>query len=166
MIDADVSLSSHVDLSLCYLSGLLAAGTPCVVVLIPLILFRFRGHIDRHLLWFVLGFVISYAALGLVASKVLSSPLQNGIRLGLSGSMVILGTLTINGKINPIDLPFRDNSFLLGVGFAMLISVNPWYGLFPQVFPLLEWSGVYMTQENPVPPLPPSCSGWIVNWGE
>ena len=117
---------SQLDIPLCYLSGLLAAGSPCVVVLIPLILYRFKDHLDRHLLWFVLGFLLSYVVLGYTASQILSSSLQNGVRLGLGGSFALLGSLSVNGKINPIDMPFRDNSFLLGVGFAMLISVNPW----------------------------------------
>jgi len=118
---------SQLDIPFCYISGVLAAGSPCVVVLIPLILYRFRGNTHfMQLLYFTSGFIVSYVGLGYAASQAMRSPFQNGFKLGLGAIFTLLGVLSSKGKVAPPEMNLlKGNEFILGAGFALLISVNP-----------------------------------------
>jgi len=108
----------------------LAAGSPCVVVLIPLILYRFRGTFDQNLVYFIVGFLASYTFFGFTANSFLTSSFQDGFKLGIGGIFVVLGVLSVNGKVNAVPVKIKDNSFMTGVGYSLLISANPWYCLY------------------------------------
>ena len=115
-----------------YSSGVLAAGSPCVIVLVPLTLYRFRhGHDGVAFALFVLGFLLAYTALGLLTTQLLASPLQQGVKAGLGGAFMLLGTATARGSIEAVHLPLSSNTFALGGIFALLVSVNPWCACAP-----------------------------------
>jgi len=63
----------------------------------------------------------------LVATRLLVSSVQNGVRAGLGGVFSVTGMLCFTGFINPLDLPALTNPFAVGGLFALVVSVNPWY---------------------------------------
>ena len=116
------------NLGISFLSGIIAAFTPCVIVLMPILLYRFFHEKENNYikyLQFIIGFIISYIALGYILSELFTSSIQNGIKFGLGLLFIILGILSIMKKLNPINLPSFNNSFLLGLIFAIIISFNP-----------------------------------------
>lgn len=117
---------AELDLPLCYFSGVMAAGSPCVIVLIPLILRRFQGRVDHHLVLFSLGFIICYVLISFTANTVLTSSIQNGFKMGLGSIFAVTGILTTTGGISTFQMPIMHNEFFIGSVFAMLVSVNPW----------------------------------------
>lgn len=126
--------------ALSYSSGLLAAVSPCVVVLIPLVLFRFMSDTKRKsahaheppkrtphrdVLLFAVGFQFSYLLFGYFLSQLLTSSIQNGFKIGLGSLFVMLSALSITNRLDPMHMPLFDNTFLMGVSFALLLSFNP-----------------------------------------
>jgi len=126
--DAVTALAALGRLGASYTSGVLAAGSPCVVVLVPLTLYRFRHGHGWPFVAFLAGFMVSYAILGLFATQLLASPVQQGIKAGLGSAFMLLGTAGALGTVDPIKLPLHENTVVLGAVFAALVSVNPWYG--------------------------------------
>jgi len=113
---------------LSYFSGLVAAFTPCVIVLMPILLYRFFHEKSKQ--WFdfsmfVLSFLISYVIFGYFLSSIFTSIIQEGLKIGLGLLFVILGILAIMRRLNPINFPLIKNIYLLGFVFAMIISFNP-----------------------------------------
>jgi cytochrome c biogenesis protein CcdA len=111
-----------------FLSGIVAAFTPCVIVLFPLVLYRFFSEDKKEIkpyLLFTGGFLIAYLLFGYFISGLLSSFIQNGFKVGLGLLFIILGILSVMGKLNPLHFPLVKNSFLLGVMFALALSFNP-----------------------------------------
>lgn len=137
-------------LALSYSSGLLASLSPCVVVLLPLLLVRFlpkeqqirrrnsnsaalpaaakpgsAGFPGRDILLFLVGFQVSYLTFGLAVSSLLSSSIQNGIFLGMGSFFTLVGVLGFFNALDPLQLPLFQKPFYFGLSFALLISVNP-----------------------------------------
>lgn len=138
-----------------FASGCLSAVSPCVLVLIPLLLFRFAR--PRHgavvqvelfdkdaalnhgrapaaeqgraplgeLAWFVAGFECAYVVFGLGVSTLFSSAVQAGIKLGLGCLFAVTGTVSLTDRIDPLHLPVFHSPALMGAAFAALISFNP-----------------------------------------
>lgn len=114
--------------SLAFISGLVSSITPCVIVLFPIILYRFFKKEEkqiRNFILFIAGFIITYVILGLIINKLFQSPIQNGIKIALGLTLIILGVLSLLNKINPLNLPIIKNPLLLGVIFSAAISINP-----------------------------------------
>lgn len=110
------------------ISGIIAAFTPCVVVLFPIILYRFINKQEKNwklFLIFILGFVTVYLASSYALAELLTSQLQEGMRLGIGFLFVALGLLGLFEKINPLNFPIIKNPFLLGSTFALLVALNP-----------------------------------------
>jgi len=128
-----------------YSSGLLAAVSPCVVVLIPLCLIRFiRANSSAtvsgpasswsffhpyplwlQLLHFLLGFQVSYLLFGFLLSEFLTSRFQTGFKLALGGIFVICSVLSAAGRIDPMKVPVVKSPLATGCMFALLLSFNP-----------------------------------------
>lgn len=110
------------------ISGILAAFSPCVIVLIPLFLFRFVNKKEtqwKNILLLILGFLISYILFGYFLSNIFTSEIQNGIKLGAGILFIVLGVLSLMKRINPLNFPLIKNPFLLGIFFALIIAINP-----------------------------------------
>lgn len=117
-----------VDLIVAFFSGLFASFSPCVVVLIPLMTYRFVESEQRSyksFLLLALGFLVTYLLLGYFLSGVFVSEVQNGFKLGLGILFAILGLLAFLNRLNPMDLPIFKNAILAGAVFSLIISVNP-----------------------------------------
>lgn len=108
-------------------SGIIASFTPCVIVLFPIVLYRFFNKEKNFIEYgkFVLGFLFSFILFGYLLFGLFSSPVANGIRLGLGLLFSILGILAFFDKINPLNFPLIKNSFLLGSSFALVLSFSP-----------------------------------------
>jgi len=111
-----------------FLAGLVASLTPCVVVLFPIVFYRFFH--EEHKEWksfslFVVGFLASFLVFGFIFQGLLTSGLENGIRLGLGIIFLGLGILALLNKINPMNFPLIKNTFLLGASFALILSFSP-----------------------------------------
>lgn len=116
------------DPALAFVSGILAAFSPCVVVLIPLVLYRFIENGNRQAKGIALmsaGFIAFFVIAGIVFSSLFQSEFQNGLRLALGMLFIALGILSYSDKINPMNFPIVKNPFILGAAFALAISVNP-----------------------------------------
>lgn len=117
---------------LAYSSGLLAAISPCVIVLVPLLLFRFlrepspgEGSQLVRLGYFAFGFQGSYLLFGYLLSAILTSSIQNGFKLGLGGLFFNVCLLATTGRLDPLSMPMFENTFAMGVSVALLMSFNP-----------------------------------------
>ncbi|MEM4638077.1 MAG: cytochrome c biogenesis protein CcdA [Candidatus Woesearchaeota archaeon] len=111
-----------------YLSGLLAAFTPCVIVLMPLLLYRFFNKEKKQwksFSFFIIGFLIFYFILSYLLASIFTSQIQNGFKLGLGIMFVVLGILSFMERLNPLDLPLVKNPFIIGVIFAIIAASNP-----------------------------------------
>ena len=111
-----------------FLSGILSAFTPCAIILIPLISYRFFNKKNKKIkqyVLFILGFILSYIILGYFLLELLTSRIQNGFKLGLGILFIILGILSLMKKLNPMNLPLSKCSFTSGIIFAILIAANP-----------------------------------------
>lgn len=116
------------NLTLSFLSGILAAFSPCVIVLIPILLYRFFHENEKE--WskfslFILGFLIFYLIFGYFLFQIFTSSIQNGIKFGIGLLFVVLGVLAVMNRLNPLNFPIIKNSFLLGSTFALIVSFNP-----------------------------------------
>ncbi len=111
-----------------FTSGIIAAFTPCVIVLIPLVLYKFFKKEKKQIKEFillVLGFLTSYILLSIIIASLFTSIIQNGIKLGFGLLFLTLGVLALMEKINPLNFSIIKNSFLLGSIFALLTSLSP-----------------------------------------
>lgn len=111
-----------------YISGIIAAFTPCVLVLMPLLLYRFFNREKKE--WinfgiFMAGYIFSYVLFGYVLSGLFTSFIQNGVKIGLGILFLALGILSFFNKINPLEFPLLKNPFLYGMSFALIVSINP-----------------------------------------
>lgn len=109
-------------------SGIVAAFTPCVIVLFPLVLYRFFSEDKKEIkpyLTFIAGFLIAYILFGYLISQLLTSFIQNGFKVGIGLMFIVLGILAVMGKLNPLHFPLVKNSFVLGILFALALSFNP-----------------------------------------
>jgi len=113
---------------LSFASGIIAAFTPCVIVLIPLVLYRFFNKEKRNFLAFSLfisGFLISYLIFGVFLTRIFTSAVQNGFKIGLGILFTIIGILAFFNRLNPLNMPIVKNPFLVGMVFALVISFSP-----------------------------------------
>lgn len=111
-----------------YTSGLIAAFTPCVAVLFPLLLYRFfnkEKHQWKQFSYFILGYLVTYLIFSYILSLLLNSTIQNGFKVGLGIIFIVLGILSLINRLNPLDFPLIKNPIILGGVFAMLVSFNP-----------------------------------------
>jgi len=116
------------DMALAFVSGILAAFSPCVIVLIPLVLYRFIENGGRQMKGIAVmsaGFITFFIIAGIVFSSLFQSEFQNGLRLALGMLFIALGILSYSDRINPLNFPLVKNPFILGAVFALAISVNP-----------------------------------------
>lgn len=113
---------------LSYFSGLITAFTPCVIVLMPIMLYRFFSKEKKQwksFLFFVIGFLVFYLILSYVLAGIFTSQVQNGFKLGLGILFVVLGILSFMERLNPLDMPAVANPFMLGAVFAIIAASNP-----------------------------------------
>lgn len=113
---------------LLFLSGVAASFTPCVVVLIPIVLFEVlakKKSKKRNLLLFSLGFLMFFAVFGYFLADLFSSSIQNGFRLGVGALLAVIGGLSFSGRIKPTNVPITGNPFALGGTFSLLLATNP-----------------------------------------
>jgi cytochrome c biogenesis protein CcdA len=111
-----------------FLSGIISAFTPCVIVLIPLLLYKFFQDNKKeyqHFIFFLTGYLLFYLIFGYFFKSILTSQIQNGFKFGLGTLFIVLGILAIFKKLNPINIPIIKNPFLLGMSFALIVSFNP-----------------------------------------
>ncbi len=111
-----------------FIAGIIGAFAPCVVVLIPLVVYRFFNKEEKQTKYFfifILGFLMTYTLLAISIQKMFTSGMQNGFKLGFGFIFIAIGILALMRKINPLKLPYVKNSFLLGIFYALLISANP-----------------------------------------
>lgn len=111
-----------------FTTGLVAAFTPCVIVLFPLVLYRFfqdeKKQYEQYLL-FIFGFLFSYMIFAYSLSGIFTSLIRNGFKFGLGLLFVVLAVLALWGKLNPLNFPAIKNSFVLGALFAIIVSFSP-----------------------------------------
>jgi len=110
------------------LAGILASFTPCVIVLFPITLYRFISAKKVNLRDYGLyaaGFLFTLVLIGLFFQKIFESEIGNGIKLGISIGLIVLGILQLLHKINPLNLPVVKNTFAFGMLFAIAIGINP-----------------------------------------
>lgn len=110
------------------LAGILAAFTPCVLVLFPSLVWRVSLQEEkpvRFTLLFTAGFISLFVILGLLVSEVLSSSAKYGFQLGIGLIFITLGILSLLKRFNPLDFPLIKNPLLYGIVFAIIAAVNP-----------------------------------------
>ena len=110
-----------------FLLGLVAAFTPCVIVLIPAIVYRFSGENFswKGVLGFSGVFVAVFFLIAQFFSYLFSSSVKFGFHLGIGIFFIILGILALRGRINPLNFPAIKNPYLFGLIFALIVAANP-----------------------------------------
>eukprot|EP00759_Apiculatamorpha_spiralis_P031065 PhF_6_TR32771/c0_g1_i3/m.48327 len=106
-------------------AGLVASVSPCVIVLVPLILCRFLNNKSTFTtLSFGVGFISSYVIFAMAVSAV-TTAVHIGFRLGAGALCTIIGLQTVTNQIDPISLPVVSNPFSVGTVYALMVSLNP-----------------------------------------
>ena len=110
-----------------FLLGLVAAFTPCVIVLIPALIYRFSGD---NFSWktvvpFTGVFVGVFFIVAQFFSYLFSSSIKFGFHLGIGILFIVLGVLALMNRINPMNFPAIKNPYLFGLIFALIIAANP-----------------------------------------
>ena len=128
-----------------FTAGLMAALSPCVIVLVPLVLCRFAPERAKDLsdgdgapgtaapppndakalAAFSVGFVATYMVLGLAMSGMMTIGLQAGIRIGGGILCAMLGALAYTDRLDPMNLPVVRQPIVLGGSFALMLTINP-----------------------------------------
>lgn len=114
--------------SFSYVAGVLTAFTPCVIVLMPIMLYRFFNKEKKQwksFSFFIIGFLILYFILSYLLASIFTSQVQNGFKLGLGILFAVLGVLSFMERINPLQIPAATNPFVLGIIFAIISASNP-----------------------------------------
>eukprot|EP00823_Brevimastigomonas_motovehiculus_P006301 TRINITY_DN5192_c0_g1_i1.p1 TRINITY_DN5192_c0_g1~~TRINITY_DN5192_c0_g1_i1.p1 ORF type:complete len:398 (+),score=47.85 TRINITY_DN5192_c0_g1_i1:150-1343(+) len=132
-------------------AGVLASLSPCAIFLYPLVLVRFINHSadpsdsecdleanasnpssfkKKHnwceLFQFACGFNCSFLLFGFGLRELLTSSIQNGLKLGLGSLCMALFSLKMTNKFSSIALPrVLRSPLLLGFSFAVVLSFNP-----------------------------------------
>lgn len=105
-------------------AGLAAALSPCVIILIPLLLSKVNGMKGKRwiqLLMLLFGFLSTFIVIGFFLKQLMESSFQSGFRLGLGLLFITLGCQSFFGKVGSVSFPLFDNSFLMGGVFAILV---------------------------------------------
>lgn len=114
------------DLALSYGAGLAAAGSPCVVSLTPLLLYKLKDSRAGAMGLFMLGFLAVFAGTGwALAWTWTTAPLKRPLLYVLSSTFSISGALSATGHIEAVQLPFAQSPLTAGAAFAVLSSLNP-----------------------------------------
>ncbi len=112
-----------------FLAGILAAFTPCILVLFPALVYRFtetkKEDLARELTGFTISFIGTFFVVAMFLSKILSSMVKEGFQLGIGLLFVVLAILALTKRLNPLQFPLIKNSLLFGFLFAIIASVNP-----------------------------------------
>lgn len=109
------------------ISGILAAFTPCVIVLIPALIYRFSNETKplREITKFSISFLLFYVLSAMFLAQLLSSTIKYGLQLGLGILFIVLGILALINRFNPLSFQLIKNTWLFGLVFALIVSVNP-----------------------------------------
>ena len=111
-------------ISLAFAAGLTAAMSPCVIILIPILLSKtsqMKGNRLVQLPLLLLGFLTTFISLGFFLKQLMESNFQSGFRLGLGIFFVTLGCQSFFGKVNNFTFPFLDSPFIMGGVFSILV---------------------------------------------
>lgn len=119
-----------------FLAGVLAVITPCVVVLIPIFLYRFgiwgepvEGRnwrtTAKELAFLVSGFLISFAIAGLALESLTNSQYVNVTRLILGLGLILTGSLLLSGSLRFNLVNRFSHPFLVGGTLPWIISFSP-----------------------------------------
>ncbi|MGM5481468.1 MAG: cytochrome c biogenesis CcdA family protein [Nanobdellota archaeon] len=110
------------------IAGLMAAFTPCVIVLIPALMYRFSQSESRktvQIILFSIAFLSTFLFTGLILEQLISSTIKYGFQLGVGILFIVLGVLALRNKFNPLQFPLIKNPLLFGIIFALIVSINP-----------------------------------------
>lgn len=115
-----------------YITGLIASLTPCTIVLIPILLYRF-GISDgssekakwREIILLLLGFLISLVITGLALHYISQGQLINALRVGLSILLVSVGILQVFGRLKLSQIRSVTHPFVLGLVLPWTLSLSP-----------------------------------------
>ena len=77
------------------------------------------------LLLFMVGFQCSYFLFGYFISYLLTSSIQNSLRLAAGGMSMTFALLSYTKRIEPNKFQLMNNGLVLGITFALLSSFNP-----------------------------------------
>ncbi len=112
-----------------FLSGILAAFTPCVVILIPALIYRFSNSGEKKpwlsIIKFAASFLVVYVISALFLAELFSSSLRYGLQLGLGLLFIVMGILALLKKFNPLQFQLIKSPYLFGLAFALIVSINP-----------------------------------------
>ncbi len=110
------------------ISGMIASFTPCVLVLFPIVMYRFMKDeklVKKDYFLFILGFLSSFLLAGFVLFNFLNSSFQNVVKFVLGFFLITLGALELFNKINTLNIKPIMNTYLYGFLFAFAVSISP-----------------------------------------
>ena len=110
-----------------FLAGLIAAFSPCVIVLIPALVYRFTQKKIRvaDIVFFAVSFIAVFVLSAAVLNELLTGMVKFGLQLGLGVLFIVMGILALLNKFNPLQFQLIKNPLLFGVVFALIASINP-----------------------------------------
>lgn len=110
-----------------FLLGLVAAFTPCVIILFPALVYRFSGENFswKAIVGFMGVFVAVFFIIAQFFSYLFSSSIKFGFHLGIGIFFIVIGVLALINKINPLNFPAIKNPYLFGLIFALIVAANP-----------------------------------------
>ena len=124
LVDTPIIEMKFSEIALSFTAGLSAAMSPCVIILIPLLLTKVSGmkgnkFVQMPILLF--GFLATFVSLGFFLKQLMESSFQSGFRLGLGLFFVTLGCQSFFGKVTNFTFPLLDNPLVMGGIFSILV---------------------------------------------
>lgn len=113
------------------IAGVISALTPCVLPLIPILLYRFgiwgsKGNKQwKDIALFLAGFTLSFVGIGISLHILSNSLIINGVRLLLGVMLITAGAMQLIGFITPQVINRFSHPFAIGLLFPIVVAVSP-----------------------------------------
>ena len=115
-----------------FITGIIASLTPCTIVLIPILLYRFGLTDDskekmrvKEIGLLLFGFLGSLLLTGFFLQYISQGPLINVIRYTLSIVFIVIGVLQFFGKVSFASIKTITHPLLLGFVLPWTLSLSP-----------------------------------------
>jgi hypothetical protein len=69
--------------------------------------------------------MICYLLFAYAAAAAFESALADGVRLAMAALFMCLSTVTLTGHLDPVNVPLFERPALMGLSYALIVTVNP-----------------------------------------
>ena len=113
-----------------FVSGIVASLTPCTIVIIPVLLYRFGLNKDKSIKWveliqLLVGFITGFFVIASLINVLNSNLIYNISRIVLATTFILLGISQLLGKLTFNSIKSISNPLLLGLLLPIMVNLSP-----------------------------------------